>query len=70
MSLFKRHKTLADLEEEEEQLDTEISVAKKRAMLREVDSRMGKGGWRKFSDNGKKSGINWARVWAWLRSPV
>lgn len=63
------HKTLEELEEEEGRLDTEISVARKRVILRAVDNKMGqKGGWRLFSDNGKMSGFNLSRAIHWLRN--
>jgi len=56
-------KTLSELQEEDEKLDTELSVARKRAMLKAIDAKMGqKGSWRLFSDNGKLSGINWTRI--------
>ena len=63
-----KHQTLEELEEEEGQLDVEISVAKKRAILVAIDNRMGqKGGWRLFSSNGKMSGFSLSRAIAWLR---
>lgn len=64
-----KHKTLEELEEEEGQLDAEISVARKRAVLAAVDQRMGeKGGWRLFSSNGKMSGFSLRRAVAWLKN--
>ena len=60
--------TLADLQEEDERLETEISVARKRLIIKEIDNRGGKGFWRKFSNNNKKSGMDWHRAWNWLRS--
>ena len=68
MSMFKRHKTLAELQEEDEYLDTEVSVTRKKAMIKALNARMGKGSWRLFSDNGKKSGLNWGRIKNWLKS--
>lgn len=62
------NKSLADLQEEDEMLESEISVARKRAMLKELDRRGGRGFWRKFSDNEKLSGMNWRRALNWLRS--
>lgn len=64
-----RHKTLDELEEEEGRLDTEISVARKRLMLRAIDRRMGrKGSWRLFSENGKLSGFSPSRALNWLKN--
>ncbi len=64
-----KHKTLEELEEEEGQLDVEISVAKKRKLLAAIDNRMGeKGGWRRFSINGKMSGFSLSRAIAWLKA--
>lgn len=63
------HKSLEELEEENGELEAEISVAKKRAILRAIDKRMGeKGGWRRFSDNGKMSGFSLSRALHWLRN--
>ena len=68
MSIFRRQKTLAELQEENEVLDTQLSVAQKRAMINRLEAQMGKGSWRLFSDNGSKSGINFSRIWHWLKS--
>ena len=62
-------KTLEELEEEEGQLDAEISVAKKHKILAAIDNRLGeKGGWRRFSTNGKMSGFSLSRAIAWLKA--
>lgn len=68
MSIFRQPKTLAESQEEDERLTTEVSIARKRAMIRELERREGKGSWKMFSDNNKKSGINFSRVWAWLKT--
>ena len=57
-----------ELEEEDERLDTEVSIAKKRAMLRELDARAGVGSWKTFSSDGTKKGIDFKRVWHWLKT--
>jgi len=63
------HKSLEELEEEDGKLDVEISVARKKAMLKAVDAKMGqKGGWRILSSNGRLRGLNWDRVRNWLRT--
>jgi len=67
--MAKEPKTLEELEEENTQLDTEISVAKKRKVLMAIDRRMGqKGGWRLFSDNGRMSGFSLTRALTWLKN--
>jgi len=61
-------KTLSELQEEDERLDTEVSVTRKRAMIKAIEAKMGKGSWRLFSDNGKLSGLNWTRIKNWLKT--
>jgi len=56
------HKSLEELEEEDGKLDVEVSVARKRAMIKALEKREGKGSWRLFSTNGKLSGLNWTRI--------
>ena len=67
MNLFKRQKTLAEIQEEDELAAANLSLTKKRAMIYRLERQMGKGSWRNFSDNGKRSGVNFGRVRAWLR---
>lgn len=52
--LNKNSKSIESLEEEAERLDSELSVAEKRALLRELESKFGKGAWKWFS-RGKES---------------
>ena len=68
MPFFGKEKTLTELQETDERLETEVSVAKKRAMLRELEARAGAGSWKMFSDDGTKRGVNISRVWQWLKS--
>lgn len=68
MGFLRGQKSLAELQEEDEQLSTEVSIAKKRAMIRELKQKYGSGYVRAFSDNGKRSGLNWSRAWAWLKT--
>ena len=68
MGFFKREATLEELEQQDEYLERKLSVQRKRTMLRELEQRGGKNHWKSFSDNGKKSGIQWGKVWAWLKS--
>ncbi len=59
---------LSDMEEEEEELDIQISVKQKRAILKELDKRGEKGFWRKFSINDKMSGMDWRKALHWIRN--
>lgn len=59
---FGESKTLDELESESETMDAKISLAKKRALLKQVTKRHGKGGWKLFSSTGTKSGIDWDKV--------
>ena len=66
--MFKRRKSLDELQDEDEQLDAELSVAQKKATLRELNQRTGQTqSWKLFSDNGRQSGINFNRIVAWLK---
>ena len=68
MSLFKPKPTLSELQEEDDYKTTELSVARKQALIDELEGKNGKGSWKLFSDNGKKSGINFKKVWNWLKT--
>jgi hypothetical protein len=37
-------------------------------MLKRLDDKLGKGGWKMFSSNGKIAGIDWGKVWVWLKN--
>lgn len=63
---FKTKKTLSELQEEDDRLTTELSVERKQSLIAEL-KRRGKNP-NDFSNNGKKSGINWSAVWRWLKS--
>jgi hypothetical protein len=67
MPLFQREKTLSELQEQDDRLDTELSIAKKRSMIKELEAKAGAGGWKMFSNDGTKRGISWGRVWDWLK---
>lgn len=66
--MFNREKSLAELQEEDERLDSEISVSRKKVLLKSLDSRMGKNSWKLFSNNGQKSGIDFHRIINWLKN--
>ena len=68
MPLFKRERTLTEIQDEDERLEAEIPVAKKRALLAQLTARAGKGSWKPFSSNGTLGGVDWKRVWIWLKT--
>jgi len=63
---FGHKRTLSEEQEDDDRLTTQLSIAKKRAMIAELDARGAD--WKAFSDNGKKSGLDFQRIWAWLKS--
>ena len=68
MGFFAQKKSLEELQEEDEGLTTDVSIAKKRALIRELEAREGTGSWKMFSENGKRSGVDFRKIWAWLRA--
>lgn len=63
---FKHKPTLEELQEKNEYAEEELSFEKKQALIREL--KMRGGDWRLMSDNGKKNGINFSKIIAWLKS--
>ncbi len=63
---FKSKPTLSELQEEDDRLTTELSVARKKALKAELEAR-GKN-IKDFSSNGKSSGISWRGVLNWLKT--
>jgi len=68
MGLFEHRRSLEEMQEEDEQLTSEVSIAKKRALIRELKLKYGSGYAKAFSDNGKASGMNFGRIVQWLKS--
>ena len=66
MDSFKKKPTIEELRKQNEYADEELSLKKKRAMIRELEQRGGTGKWKEMSDDGTKSGLNWSRVKDWL----
>lgn len=58
--------SLPELQEEDERLSIEESVERKKAAIRALRARGMT--WRIFSSNGKLVGVDWTRVWQWLKS--
>lgn len=67
MGLFERRKSLEELQEQDERLTNEVSIAEKRALIRKMNQEYGQNAVRDFSDNGKASGFNVGRAIQWLK---
>ena len=65
-NIFKREKTLAELEEEREHGEAEVSVLHQKVLKRELERKMGKGSLKHFKDDGGKT--VWSRVVNWLKT--
>ena len=65
---FKHKPTLEELQRKNEYADEELSLSRKKALMAELEARAGKYKWQEMSDNGKKSGINFSRIIAWLKT--
>ena len=63
---FKEEETLEQLQEREERVTLQYSIAQKEAMIKQVEARGRQ--WQQFSDNGKKSGISFEKIRAFLKS--
>ncbi len=68
MGFFKTEKSLADLEEETEYQKSKKELLQEKVAIKQLEERLGKGGWKMFSDNGKRSGFSLARAWSWLKA--
>jgi len=68
MNLFGKNesKSLSEMEDEIEHGNKRIEIARQNLMLRELQQRGAN--WENFSTNGKKSGINFARVKTFLEN--
>jgi hypothetical protein len=63
--MFKEPKSMEELEAENEKKGMELSIKKQELLIAELEARKKK--WQDFSSNGKKSGINFDRVIAWIQ---
>jgi len=68
MGFLQNKKSLDELQEEDEQLTTEVSISKKRAIIKRLKEEYGGNYITAFSDNGKKSGFSWQRALEWLKT--
>jgi PAB1-binding protein PBP1 len=62
---FKTEPTLEELQEREERVTINLSIAQKEAMIKKLEMQ-GKQ-WQQFSTNGKRSGVDFSKIRAWLR---
>lgn len=62
---FKEEPSLEELQEREERVTTQLSIAQKEALIKKVQAEGRR--WEEFSRDGTKSGINYERIMAWLR---
>ena len=67
MGLLHKDKSLEEMEEEHQLLREKRSILEERAAIKAVEERMGKGGWRAFSSNGKMSGFSIKNALNWLK---
>ena len=65
---FARKPKHEEWQQRDELVTAELSVKKKEALIRELEARGGRGKWKEMSDDGKRSGINFSKVMAWLKS--
>jgi len=62
---FKSEPSLEELQEREERVTTQLSIAQKEALIKQVEAQGRK--WEHFSEDGTKSGINYSKIMAFLR---
>ena len=67
-SFLKSKPPLEELQRRDEYAEVELSLAKKKALIRELELRGGKDKWKEMSDDGTKKGINFSRILGWLKS--
>ena len=70
---FSEPKSTEEIEADNEKLEAQdrnvglkLSIAKQNAIIKELEARGKK--WEDFSNNGKKSGINFEKIRAWFSS--
>ena len=73
MDIFKEPKSTEEIEADNDKLEAQdrnvglkLSIAKQNAIIKELEARGKK--WEDFSNNGKKSGINFEKIRAWFSS--
>ena len=67
MGIFNKDKSLEEMEEEHQLLKEKRNILEEKAAIKALEDRMGKGGWRAFSSNGKRSGFSVKSALNWLK---
>jgi hypothetical protein len=67
-SFLKSKPSLEELQRRDEYAEVELSLAKKKALIKELEARSYQGKWKEMSDDGTKKGISFQKVIAWLKS--
>lgn len=62
---FSEEPSLEELQAREERVSTQLSISQKEALIKRVEAEGRK--WEDFSNNGRKSGIRYEKIMAWLR---
>lgn len=65
---FMPQKSLSELEEEEEYTKQRRRVLEEKVAIKQLNDRLGKGSWRHFSSNGKRSGFQISSAINWLKN--
>lgn len=67
MGLFSQDKSLDELEEEEAVVTKKRQILEQKVAIKALNERLGSGGWKAFSSNGKLSGFSPRRAMDWLK---
>jgi len=65
-NIFKREKTLAELEEEKEHEESEVSLLQQKVLKRELERKMGNGSLKYFKGEDGRTG--WSKVYNWIKT--
>ena len=75
MGLFKKEASLEEMEEEYERkneqlraVKTDREILEQKVAMKQLNDRLGKGGWKAFSSNGKLNGFSLKSAMSWLKS--
>jgi hypothetical protein len=68
MGLFSREKSIEEMEEEHSILKERRSNLEEKVAIKQLEERLGKGGWKNFSSNGRLSGFSLRNAMNWLKS--
>lgn len=68
MGFFKKEQSIEEMEEEHQLLREKRSMLEERVAIKALEEKMGKGGWKRFSSNGKLNGFSLKSAMAWLKA--